>query len=86
MVRARVRVRVRVKVRVRVQLQLVLDAELLERVPLRSWDIARLGVHEGDRRVCELRVVAHLLWLQFEQAQQAISASRCYSDGAWLTL
>ena len=63
-------------------MQLVLDDELLERVPLRSWDIARLGVHEGDRRVCELRVVAHLLWLQFEQAQQAISASRCYSD-AW---
>ena len=67
--RVRVMVRARVRVRVRVQLQLVLDAELLERVPLRSWDIARLGVHEGDRRVCELRVVAHLLWLQFEQAQ-----------------
>ena len=71
-VRVRVMVRARVRVRVRVQLQLVLDAELLERVPLRSWDIARLGMHEGDRRVCELRVVAHLLWL-FEQAQQAIS-------------
>ena len=70
--RVRVMVRARVRVRVRVQLQLVLDAELLERVPLRSWDIARLGMHEGDRRVCELRVVAHLLWL-FEQAQQTIS-------------
>ena len=62
-VRVRVRGRVRVRVRVRVQLQLVLDDELLERVPLRSWDITRLGVHEGDRRVCELRVVAHLQWL-----------------------